>query len=55
MNAKGWHARGYLPHYDGPGVVQHVIFHLHDAAPRDAPIGDDVCTLGAQCLIMCMS
>ncbi len=29
----GWHARGYLPHYDAPGVTQLVTFRLHDAMP----------------------
>lgn len=32
---KGWHTRGYLPHYDGR-VTQHVTFHLADSLPRDA-------------------
>lgn len=44
MGSKGWHSRGYLPHYDGPGVVQHVVFHLHDAAL--AADGDDVLDRG---------
>jgi len=29
----GWHQRGYLPHYDAPGVTQFVTFRLHDAVP----------------------
>ena len=29
----GWHERGYLPHFDGPGVTQFVTFMLHDAFP----------------------
>ena len=29
----GWHARGYLPHHDAPGLVQFVTFRLHDAMP----------------------
>jgi len=29
----GWHQRGYLPHYDVPGVTQFVTFHLGDALP----------------------
>lgn len=44
MGVKGWHSRGYLPHYDGPGVIQHVVFHLHDAAPEAG--GDDVLDRG---------
>jgi type I restriction enzyme R subunit/putative DNA methylase len=34
--AKGWHGRGYLPHLDAAGVVQHVTFHLADSMPREA-------------------
>lgn len=29
----GWRTRGYLPHFDFPNVVQHVIFRLADAMP----------------------
>ena len=29
----GWHARGYLPHFDAPGKTQFVTFRLHDAMP----------------------
>ena len=29
----GWHARGYLPHFDGPYVTQFVTFMLRDAFP----------------------
>ena len=29
----GWHARGYLPHHDVPGVTQFVTFRLDDAMP----------------------
>lgn len=29
----GWHQRGYLPHFDAPGVTQIVTFRLHDAMP----------------------
>ncbi len=29
----GWHARGYLPHYDAPHLTQFVTFRLHDALP----------------------
>lgn len=31
----GWHSRGYLPHFDGYAVTQHVTFHLADSMPRD--------------------
>ena len=30
---KGWYSRGYLPHWDQPGVVQAVTFHLADSLP----------------------
>ncbi len=29
----GWHARGYLPHCDKPGLIQLVTFRLADAMP----------------------
>ena len=31
---RGWHSRGYLPHFDGTGVTQHVTFHLGDSLPK---------------------
>jgi hypothetical protein len=31
--SKGWHTRGYLPHFDQPGVLQTVTFRLADAMP----------------------
>jgi REP element-mobilizing transposase RayT len=30
---RGWHQRGYLPHFDAPGVTQFVTIQLHDAFP----------------------
>ena len=30
---RGWHQRGYLPHFDAPGVTQFVTFQLRDAFP----------------------
>lgn len=30
---KGWHSRGYLPHFDSPDTVQHVIFRTIDSLP----------------------
>jgi REP element-mobilizing transposase RayT len=30
----GWHQRGYLPHFDVPGVTQFVTLRLGDALPR---------------------
>src|SRR5437773_5550295 len=29
----GWHARGYLPHCDYPGLVQFLTFRLADSRP----------------------
>jgi REP-associated tyrosine transposase len=28
-----WRSRGYLPHFDQPGLVQSLTFRLHDAVP----------------------
>lgn len=32
---KGWHRRGYLPHFDGEGLTQGVTFRLADAVPSE--------------------
>lgn len=32
---RGWHSRGYLPHFDGNGVIQAVTFRLADALPGE--------------------
>lgn len=32
----GWRHRGYLPHFDGPGATQHVVFGLADAFPDES-------------------
>src|SRR5690554_5114345 len=29
--SKGWHSRGYLPHFDMPGIVQMITFRLADS------------------------
>jgi REP element-mobilizing transposase RayT len=29
----GWHSRGYLPHYDRPGLIQGITFRLADSVP----------------------
>ncbi len=29
-----WHSRGYIPHFDSPGSIQHVTFHLADSLPK---------------------
>lgn len=33
---KGWHSRGYLPHFDAAGVIQHVVFRLEGSLPAGA-------------------
>lgn len=30
---KGWHSRGYIPHFDQPGLIQGVTFRLADSLP----------------------
>jgi REP element-mobilizing transposase RayT len=30
---KGWHSRGYLPHFDSPKTVQFITFRLADSLP----------------------
>lgn len=32
--SSGVHSRGYLPHVDYPGLVQSIVFRLHDSVPR---------------------
>src|SRR5713101_4775852 len=34
LTAKGWHSRGYLPHFDSPETVQFVTFRLADSLPK---------------------
>jgi len=36
---RGWHQRGFLPHFDAPGVTQFVTFQLHDAFPVTRRLG----------------
>ena len=36
MRFKGWHSRGYLPHFDSRDVVQFVTFRLADSLPQEA-------------------
>jgi REP element-mobilizing transposase RayT len=31
---RGWHERGYLPHFDGGAIVQMITFWLADSLPR---------------------
>jgi putative transposase len=34
LEPKGWHSRGYLPHFDSPETIQFVTFRLADSLPR---------------------
>ena len=34
MEHKGWHSRGYLPHFDSAEVIQFITFNLADSLPR---------------------
>lgn len=34
MKPKGWHSRGYLPHYDGGEICQFITFRLFDSMPQ---------------------
>ena len=31
---RGWHSRGYLPHFDAGEVFQSITFRLHDSMPQ---------------------
>ena len=33
MTRAGWRSRGYLPHFDAPDLVQHIVFRLADSLP----------------------
>ena len=47
MGRKGWHHRGYLPHFDGYDIAQHIVFSLIDAIPKGSEInGDDILDRG---------
>lgn len=37
MPSTGWRSRGYLPHCDERGLVQHIVFGLFDAMPSEPP------------------
>jgi REP element-mobilizing transposase RayT len=49
LGFRGWHTRGYLPHFDAPGIIQMLNFRLADALPQERQhewkpilqIGDD--------------
>ena len=30
---KGWHSRGFLPHFDSPARVQHIVFRTKGSLP----------------------
>jgi REP element-mobilizing transposase RayT len=34
MIPKGWHSRGYLPHFDSPETIQFITFRLADSLPH---------------------
>ena len=34
MLPRGWHSRGYLPHFDSAETIQFVTFRLADSLPR---------------------
>jgi hypothetical protein len=34
MTHKGWHSRGYLPHFDSAEAIQFVTFRLANSLPR---------------------
>jgi len=31
---KGWHSRGYIPHFDEPNLIQAITFRLYDSLPE---------------------
>jgi hypothetical protein len=33
---RGWYSRGYLPHFDAEGIIQHITYHLGDSLPKVA-------------------
>ncbi|TAJ38351.1 MAG: transposase [Reyranella sp.] len=38
MEYKGWHSRGYLPHFDSEDIVQFLTFRLADSLPAEATV-----------------
>src|SRR5438552_14522936 len=32
---RGWYSRGYLPHWDHPGLIQSINFRLADSLPTE--------------------
>ena len=41
QEAKGWHSRGYVPHFDSPENVQHVVFRTLGSIPAAILAGLD--------------
>lgn len=41
--ARGWYSRGYLPHFDSPEAIQHIVFRTADSLPDrlSSRSGDD--------------
>ena len=35
LGFRGWRSRGYLPHFDAPGIRQMITYRLHDAMPAN--------------------
>jgi hypothetical protein len=35
LGFRSWHSRGYLPHFDMPGLVQFINYRLEDAMPAN--------------------
>jgi REP element-mobilizing transposase RayT len=35
MEHKNWHSRGYLPHFDAPGLIQGITYRLSDSLPAE--------------------
>ena len=33
LGFRGWHSRGYLPHFDQPGLLQFINYRLADSMP----------------------
>lgn len=31
---KGWHSRGYIPHFDSPETIQHIVFRTYGSLPK---------------------
>jgi putative transposase len=34
LGFRGWHSRGYLPHFDRPGLLQFINYRLADSMPK---------------------